>query len=209
MKRLSVFAAAVMAALVLAMPGFCSAGAPADTVKATTDKVISILKDPALKPASKEKERRAQIRNTVKGVFDFGEMAQRSLALFWKERTPAEKKEFVDLFSDLLERSYINRIEGYSDEKIIYDSEKIDGEYAAVKTHFITKRREEIPVEYKLLNENGKWMVYDVVIENVGLVNNYRIQFNKIIRNSSYADLVRKMKNKSESEALVNATVVK
>ena len=114
----------------------------------------------------------------VGGAFDFGEMAQRSLAVFWKDRTPAEKKEFVGLFSDLLERSYINRIEGYSDEKIIYDSEKVDGEYASVKTHFLTKRREEIPVEYKMMNENGKWMVYDVVIENVGLVNNYRIQFN-------------------------------
>ncbi|MBI5191052.1 MAG: ABC transporter substrate-binding protein [Nitrospirae bacterium] len=203
---LSLCAAVVIAALTLAVPASCRAGVPTETVKATTDKVISVLQDPALKPDSKEKERRAQIKKVVATAFDFEEMAKRSLAVFWKDRTPAEKKEFVVLFTDLLERSYINRIDGYSGEKIVYDSEKVDDGYASVKTHFLTKRREEIPVEYKLLDDGGKWMVYDVVIENVGLVNNYRIKFNQIIRNSSYADLVKRMKNKSECDTLVCPT---
>ena len=132
---------------------------------------------------------------------DFAEMAKRSLGVYWKDRSDAEKKEFTSLFSDLLERSYINRIEGYTDEKISYDSENVDSDYAVVKTRLKTKRGEEIPIDYKLVNENGTWHVYDLVIENVSLVNNYRVQFNKVIRSNSYAELVKKMKNKQESES--------
>jgi phospholipid transport system substrate-binding protein len=188
-----------------AFPASSLAGAPTDTVKATVDKVISVLKDPALKAPSKEKDRRAKIRAAVFEVFDFGEMAKRSLGPYWRERTDKQKKEFTDLFADLLERSYINKIENYSDEKVSYDAEKMDGDSASVKSRFITKRREEIPVEYRLLQENGKWDVYDVVIENVSLVNNYRVQFRKIISSSSYDDLVKKMKNKQESEAFISS----
>lgn len=127
-------------------------------------------------------------------------MAKRSLALFWKQRTPEEKKGFVSLYSDLLERSYIKKIENYSDEKIIYTDEKIDDGYAIVKTKIITKRNVEIPIEYKLLKKNNKWDVYDVVIEGVSLVNNYRNQFSKIIRTSSYEELVKRMQNKQDEE---------
>ena len=180
------------------------AGTPTDAVKAAVDRVISVLNNPKLKGPAHEKERRAQIRQAVFEVWDFREMAKRSLAQYWRERTEAQKKEFTDLFSDLLERSYINRIESYSGEKIIWDKEIVDPPYATVDSHFLTKRREEIPVDYKLLDENGKWKVYDMVIENVSLVNNYRTQFNKIIRQSSYDDLVKKMKNKQESESFVS-----
>lgn len=204
MKRTISCLVTALALFVLAMPAVSSAGAPTDTVKTTVDKVITVLNDPALKSPAKEAERRAKIRTAVFEVFDFGEMAKRSLAIFWKERTPAQRKEFTDLYADLLDRSYMNRIENYSGEKIIYDSEKVEGEYAVVKSHFLTKRRETIPVDYKLLLESGKWRVYDLVIENVSLVNNYRIQFNKIIRTSSYEDLVKKMKNKQESEKFVS-----
>lgn len=191
-------------AIVMAVPSVSHAGAPTDRVKIAVDKVINILNNPALKAPAKEKERRAQIRQAVFSVWDFEEMAKRSLATYWRVRTPQEKKEFVELYSDLLERSYINRIEAYSGEKIVYESETVDGGYATVKSKFVTKRHEEIPVVYKLLNEKGNWWVYDMVIENVSLVNNYRIQFNKIIRSSSYAELVRKMKNKQESESFVS-----
>ena len=180
------------------------AGAPTDTVKTTVDKVINILNDPKLKGPAHEKERRAKIRQAVFEVWDFREMAKRSLAQYWRERTEPQRKEFTDLFADLLERSYINRIESYSGEKIIWDREIVDPPYAEVDSHFLTKRREEIPVDYKLLDENGKWRVYDMVIENVSLVNNYRTQFNKIIRQSSYDELLKKMKNKQESESFVS-----
>jgi phospholipid transport system substrate-binding protein len=176
------------------------AGDPRNLMKQTIDKVIDILKNKELKKAEKTNERRVAIRKVVGERFDFEEMAKRSLALHWKKRTPAERKEFVPLFSDLLERSYIKKIEGYTDEKFLYTDEKIDVDYAVVNTRIITKRNVEIPIEYRLLNKNGKWEVYDVVIEGVSLVNNYRNQFNKIIREKSYEDLVKRMKNKQEEE---------
>jgi len=176
------------------------AGVPTDQMKQTIDKVIDILNNKELKKPGKVKERRTALRKAVGGKFDFEEMAKRSLALYWKQRTPEEKKEFVSFYSDLLERSYIKKIENYTDEKIIYTDEKIDDGYAIVKTKIITKRNVEIPIEYKLLKKNNKWDVYDVVIEGVSLVNNYRNQFSKIIRTSSYEELVKRMKNKQDEE---------
>jgi phospholipid transport system substrate-binding protein len=177
------------------------AGVPTDQVRQTVDKVLDILNNKELKKPGKVKERRATIRKTVGERFDFEEMAKRSLALYWKQRTPEEKKEFVPLYADLLERSYIKKIENYSDEKIIYSHEKIDDGYAIVKTKIITKRNVEIPIEYKLLKKNNnKWDVYDVVIEGVSLINNYRNQFSKIIRTSSYEELVKRMQNKQDEE---------
>jgi phospholipid transport system substrate-binding protein len=176
------------------------AGVPTDQVRQTVDKVLDILNNKELKKPGKVKERRAAIRKTVGERFDFEEMAKRSLALYWKQRTPEEKKEFVPLYADLLERSYIKKIENYSDEKIIYTDEKIDDGYAIVKTKIITKRNVEIPIEYKLLKKNNKWDVYDVVIESVSLVNNYRNQFSKIIRTNSYEELVKRMKHKQDEE---------
>lgn len=202
MKSITVVAFMMLVSFTLAVPAASLASVgPKDTVKATTDRVIAVLQDKDLKGPAKEKERRARIREAVKETFDFAEMAKRSLGVYWKDRSDAEKKEFTSLFSDLLERSYINRIEGYTDEKISYDSENVDSDYAVVKTRLKTKRGEEIPIDYKLVNENGTWHVYDLVIENVSLVNNYRVQFNKVIRSNSYAELVKKMKNKQESES--------
>ena len=176
------------------------AGDPTNLMKQTIDKVIQILKNKELKIPEKANERRAAIRKVVGERFDFEEMAKRSLALHWKKRTSEERNEFVPLFSDLLERSYIKKIESYTDEKILYTGEKTDGEYAVVDTKIITKRNVETPIEYRLLNKNDKWEVYDVVIEGVSLVNNYRNQFNKIIRRDSYEELVKRMKNKQEEE---------
>jgi len=188
-----------------AAPAACMASTPTETVKTTIDKVVSVLQNPAMKGSKKEQERRAAIRKAVFNVFDFREMAMRSLAKNWKPLPAKDKDEFSSLYADLLERSYINRIESYSGEKVVYDGESIDGDYAVVKTKFVTARREEILVDYKLMKKDGGWWVYDLVIERVSLVNNYRIQFNKIIRSSSYAELVKKMKDKKESELLSNA----
>lgn len=176
------------------------AGEPTDQVKQTVDKVLDILRNKELKNPKKTKERRAMLRTAVDERFDYEEMAQRSLALHWKNRTPEEKKEFIPLYSDLLERSYVKKIESYTDEKIIYADESIDKEYSVVKTKIITKRNLEVPVEYRLMRKDGKWEVYDVIIEGVSLVNNYRNQFNKIIRTNSYQELVKRMKDKQEEE---------
>jgi len=174
------------------------AGEPTRQVKETVDKIIEILKDKRLKKPEYTEERRAAIRKVANEKFDFEEMAKRALGIHWRARTSEERKEFVTLFSDLLERSYINRIERYTDEKIIYLGERIDGEYADVDTKVITGRAVEIPIRYRLLKNNIKWDVYDVVIEGVSLISNYRNQFNRIIRSQSYEELVRRMRDKKE-----------
>lgn len=173
---------------------------PLKTINTTTDRIIEILKDKEMMKPQKTAERRKAIRKVVSEVFDFEEMAKRSLSVHWQKRSPQERKEFVSLFSDLLERSYIKKIESYSDEKIDYLEEKIEGDTALVKSKITTKRNLEVPIDYRLLKRDNKWLVYDVIIEGVSLINNYRNQFNRVIRQQSYEELVRRMKNKQEEE---------
>ena len=174
------------------------AGAPSDQLKTQIDRAVKVLDDLAGKKDTKVQERRAAVRKIANEIFDFGETAKRSLARHWTPRTPAEREEFVRLFADLLERSYISRIELYGGEKIAYVGETIDGDQAVVRTRLVTKQGTEIPVEYRLHLRDGKWLVYDVVIEGVSLIANYRAQFNKIITTSSYEELVKRMKTKQE-----------
>lgn len=173
---------------------------PKDIVNKTTDKIIEILKDKELKKPNKTQERRTAIRKVITEIFDFEEMSKRSLAVHWQKRTAVEKREFVSLFTDLLERSYVKKIESYTNEKIIYLDERIDGDTALVRSKIITTRNLEVPIDYRMMKKENKWVVYDVVIEGVSLINNYRTQFNKIIRQYSYEDLVKRMKNKQEEE---------
>lgn len=200
MKNIKWFCAVICSLLFFTVT-LSYAGEPTNQVKSTVDKVLDILRNNELKKPGKTEERRAAIRRVVGERFDFEEMSKRTLALHWQKRTPDERKEFVPLFSDLLERSYINKIEAYTDEKIVYGEETVEKEYCVVKTKIITKRSVEIPIEYRLLKKSSRWMVYDVVIEGVSLVNNYRNQFNNIIRTKSYDELVKRLKNKQE-EAL-------
>ncbi len=196
-KTFTLIAAAVA---VLWMPGQSLAGPATDQVKGTVDQVLQILTDPALKGERKTKERRAQLRKTVLERFDFSEMSKRSMGRYWSERTPDERTEFVGLFTDLLERAYVDRVEGYTGEQILYLEETTDGNYSEVRTKIVTKRNQEIPIAYRLQRADSKWSVYDIVVEGVSLVNNYRTQFSKIIRTSSYQDLVKKMQAKVEGE---------
>lgn len=194
-----VFLVALAGAIVFLMasgPTAAYGGAPTTQVKMTIDRVLETLKDDNLKKPSKTEERRLALRKIVGERFDFEEMSQRALALHWRSRTPHERKEFISLFSDLLERSYVNKIESYTDEKVLYTEESVDGNYAVVRTRIVTKRNVEVPIDYRLTAKNGVWRVYDVVIEGVSLVNNYRNQFNRIIRSQSYAELVKRLKDK-------------
>jgi len=177
------------------------AAAPTEQLKTSIDAVLKLLKDPELKRPEKFKERRALLRKTIIERFDFNEMSKRALATQWAKRTPQEKKEFVEMFTNLLEKSYMDRIEAYTDEEIEYNGESIDNDYAVVKTTVKAKDKEGIPIDYKLTKQGDQWLVYDVVIEGVSLVNNYRNQFNRIISAGSYAELVKKMKTK-EAEIL-------
>ncbi|MBI3989527.1 MAG: ABC transporter substrate-binding protein [candidate division NC10 bacterium] len=174
------------------------AGPPTEQVKGTVDQVNQILTDPALKGPAKIQERRAKLRRVIRERFDFPEMAKRSLGIHWAKRTPREQEEFLSLFWDLLERSYVDKIESYSDEKIVYVGESIDGDFAVVRSKVVTKRGLEIPLDYRLYRKGESWQVYDIIIEDVSMVSNYRTQFNKIIRSSSYEELVKRMRTKLE-----------
>jgi phospholipid transport system substrate-binding protein len=174
------------------------AAEPMEAIKQTTDKILSIVTNPALKPPSKIAEKEKLIRQAVDERFDWEEMARRSLANHWAKRNPQERKEFVSLFSDLLERTYMKKVEDYSGEKVLHEGETQDGDYAVVKVKIVTKKNKDISVEYRLKKEGNNWLVYDVSILGVSLVNNYRTQFNSIISQSSYENLVKKLKEKVE-----------
>jgi phospholipid transport system substrate-binding protein len=182
-------------------PSRAQAGEPQEKVRETIDAVLAVLQDKSLQGEENTGRRRAKMRQAVFQRFGFEEMAQRALGQYWPKRTPAEKKEFVSLFSDLLERSYITKIESYTDEQqVLYTKESIDQDYASVRTEIVVKRDANVEVVYQLLRRDGSWQVYDVVIEGVSLVNNYRTQFNNIISRESYEALVKKLKLKLEQE---------
>ena len=174
------------------------AGQPTEQLRVEIEQVIKVLDDPEFKKDGNANARRAAVRRIANEIFDFGETAKRSLARHWTSRTPMEREEFVQLFADLLERSYISRIEAYGGEKITYVGETIDGDQATVRTRLTTKEGTDISVDYRMLKRGDKWLVYDVIIEGVSLVANYRAQFNKIILTSSYQELVKKMRTKQE-----------
>jgi phospholipid transport system substrate-binding protein len=196
---MSVVAAVVFGLGVVLAPWLTApaqAGPALDQLKSQIDRVIKTLEDPAIR--KDETQRRAAVRKIAEDIFDFPETAKRSLARHWQPRTPAERDEFVQLFADLLERSYISKIELYGGEKIVYVSDVVDGEQAVVRTQILTKNGTQVPVDYRMLKKGDKWLVYDVIIEGVSLVANYRTQFNKIIQTSSYPELVKKMKAKKD-----------
>src|SRR6185369_17736268 len=172
------------------------AGTPTDQLRGNVERVLKLVGDSSMKAPDRTKDRRAQVRRIADDFFAFDETAKRALGRHWQARTPAEQKEFIALFSDLLERSYLTKIELYGGEKIQYVGEVADGDQATVKTKIVTKGESEIPVDYRMLKRGEKWLVYDVVIEGVRLISNYRTQFNKIIQTSSYQELVRKIKTK-------------
>ncbi len=177
-------------------PSHSSAGAPTEQIRMSVDKVQAILKNPQLKSPAKAKERRDQLRQVISSRFDFAEMARRSLGSQWRRLSPKEQEEFVRIFTDLLERAYIDRVESYSDEKFAYVRENLDKDYGEVLSRIVTNKGEEFSLNYKVQLVNGEWKVYDVVVENISLVNNYRSQFSRVIANSSYEELVRRIKEK-------------
>ena len=169
----------------------CFAGSEITSqLKGTIDKVIKIVKDEALK--NDQQARRAALRKTIDERFNYRQMVMRSLAKNWDVRSGQERQEFIALFKSLLENSYANKLEAYRDEKINYLDEIVKGRYALVKTE-VVRRSSTIGVDYKLIQENGNWKVYDFVIEGVSMIRNYRSQFTKIIRRDSYEVLVQKL----------------
>lgn len=172
------------------------AGAPTEQMKKTTEKLISLLSDPALKGPAQAEKRRTLLRKTADERFDWWEMSRRALGQHWRKLSDEEKKTFVDLFGQLLERTYMEKVEDYSGEKVFYVDETIDNDYATVEMRVLTSQNVEIPVVNKLKKKGEEWMIYDVSVEGVSLVNNYRTQFNSILSKSPFSELIEKLREK-------------
>jgi len=196
-----------LVALLLAATVSVPAASPREVVQRSVVRVIELVdasghaspSERGVTGAVMSVRRRGQIRAIADDLFDFDEVARRALSVHWAARTPAERTEFVALFTDLLERAYMGRIESYAGEKIVYSAEKIDGDYAVVRSRIVPRRRSdgrpETGLEYRLLKKDGRWKVYDVVIDGVSFVSTYRSQFDRIIKASSYSALVDRMRD--------------
>jgi phospholipid transport system substrate-binding protein len=167
-----------------------------DQVKVSVDRVLQIVQDPELRKPQNAEKRRVEIRQVARRLFDFEEMSRRALARHWAPRSPAERKRFTELFADLLENSYVSKIESYGGEKIVYLPEQVDGDTVTVRSKLVTQRGTEVPIDYRMQKEGTRFEVFDVWIEGVSLVANYRTQFNKVVTQSSFGELVKKMEQK-------------
>jgi phospholipid transport system substrate-binding protein len=199
-----------LAALLLVAAATTSMASPREVVQRAVSRVLELVdaqgqaspgERSGITGAFGSLRRRAQIRAMAEELFDFEEVSRRALSVHWAARTTAERTEFVELFTDLLEKAYLGKIESYAGEKIAYTAEKIDGDYAIVRARIIpTKRRadsrtRETGLEYRLLKKETRWKVYDVVIDGVSFVSTYRSQFDRIIKSTSYATLVDRMRD--------------
>ena len=180
--------------LVLGLGSDAWAGQPTEQLRTYTDQVLKVLKNPALSLP----ERREAVKHLAEEVFEVSETAKRALGQHWLQRTPAEREEFVKLFANLLEQTYIARIDEFGGEKLTYVSEQIDGDRATVRARIATKNGTEVPIESRLLQKENRWLIYDVLVENLSLISNYRSQFDRVIRTTSYEELVKRLKNRGE-----------
>jgi phospholipid transport system substrate-binding protein len=183
--------------ILAAMTGMAFAAAPTDAISSTVDQVIRLLSNPALKDPAQKSRILNQVRQVVDRRFDYEEMAKRSLTN-WHQLSASQRREFVTLFSELLATSYADKLAKYSGEKVTYVGDRVDGDLAEVRT-MLLRSNDRIPINYRLINK-GQWMVYDVAIEGVSLVNNYRSQFSRVMSESSYADLVKRLQAKVDEQ---------
>jgi phospholipid transport system substrate-binding protein len=181
--------------LCAALPAY--AGAPTEEIRTAIDQGIEILKSAKLDSSKQRAQVINQLREIVYTRFDFEEMAKRSLGSHWRRLNPQQQKEFVSAFTELLETTYADKIDLYEGQQVEYIAETIDKNYAEVNTRVIGKNRQTYTVDYKLHEQGGKWRIYDVVAENISLVNNYRSQFNRVVVNSSIEDLIKRIRQKS------------
>lgn len=190
-------AVALLLGLAWSVTPVLAGGAATEAIKGTINEVIRILSDQGMKKPERAQERRKVLEKVVGDRFDYEEMAKRTLAAQWQKLNEKERAEFVHLFMKLLTNSYADKVEGYSGEQVHYLNERLEGDYAEVRTKAISGKA-EIPLDYRLLSKSGDWRVYDVVVDGVSLVSNYRGQFAKIIRTSGYDDLVKQLREKSD-----------
>ena len=169
-----------------------------ESVQGTIGEVIRLLDDKELKQPERSEERRKKLETAIGNRFSYDEMAKRSLGAQWAKMNDKQRKEFVELFQRLLSNAYAGKIEGYTGEQVKYLNERLKDGFAEVKTK-VTSGKAEVPLDYRLLEQSGEWRVYDVVVDGISLISNYRGQFTKIIRSASYEDLVERLRNKAET----------
>jgi phospholipid transport system substrate-binding protein len=179
----------LIVAFVLGLGMNAWAGAPTDQVRSYTDRVLKVLEDPALT----QPQRREAVRSLAAEAFDTTETAQRALGVHWQQRTPAEREQFVKLFANLLEQTYVSRIDEYGGEHLEYVGEQVDGDKATVRARIVTSKGTEVAVESRVIQKGDRWLIYDILIENLSLISNYRSQFDRVIRTSSYGELVKRL----------------
>jgi phospholipid transport system substrate-binding protein len=187
----------IILVLLLALPFNLYAGAPTDAVQGEVDKIITKLQDPEFKQKTKE-EKIAGIREIINEIFDWTELSKRTLGRNWKKFSDAQKTEFTDLFSRLLEGVYADRLLAYSDEKVVFEKEtEMKPGKVEVTSHIRTADGTKIPLNYRMVEKDGRWRVYDVVIEGVSMVKNYRGQFREILSKKKPEDLIETLKKKT------------
>jgi phospholipid transport system substrate-binding protein len=182
--------------LIFGAPVFALAGEPTEQIRQTTEKILAIVQKADLKGPDKEAERQRQMRKMIDERFDWAAMARSALGKNWRDMSEAHRTEFTGLFSELIEKTYMSKVESYSGEKILYKSDKVEGLYGVVEVAIVTVKGADIPVSYRVLKKGAEWLVYDVSIEGVSLVNNYRSQIGAILNSSSYDNLIVKIKAK-------------
>jgi phospholipid transport system substrate-binding protein len=183
--------------LCLIFPSSASAGVPLETVRGHAEKVIDVLRDPSLKPESAKKLKENKLRAISREMFDFTELSKRTLAQNWSKFNPEQQKEFVELYTSLLENAYANKIMSFKDEKIVFSKEVALTEKTVEVRSTVLRRNEEIPIYYRVVLKEGSWRVYDVVIEGVSLINNYRSQFREILSNKPPESLLETLRKKA------------
>jgi phospholipid transport system substrate-binding protein len=189
----------VTAITVLVLHGSAWASeSPLAVIRATVERAVTVLQDPAYQEADRRQARLARVRAILLPLFDSQELAKRSLGTHWRDRTEDEKKEFVQLFTELVEQSYSHTLDRYTiDVQFFFDHERIEGDFAEVNTRILDPSQSKpFSINYRLHQVGGKWLIYDIVIENVSMVRNYRNQFHRILSKSSYKELVQSIKRK-------------
>ena len=186
------FAAVVLGALA---PGGVWGAEPTEQLKTQLERVVKVVQDPEVKQGGRAAERRA-VRKIAEEIFDFGDTARRALARHWAQRSASERAEFVAVFTDVFEHAYLSKVELLQGDRVAYLGDAVEGNVATVRTRLTTKQGSQLDVDYRMQQRgsSGRWMVYDVLIEGVSLVDNYRNQFNSVIQRSSYQELVRRLK---------------
>jgi phospholipid transport system substrate-binding protein len=190
---------------VMTAAGAAQAMTPTETVQQRVAEAVQILSQPPRSTPDGAEERRVEIRRVADGLFDFTEMSKRTLGRHWADRSAAEREEFVRLFTDLMARAYLGKLDRYAGEAITYVGERVDGGQASVQSRVVTAKKTEVPIEYRLHRVGERWAAYDVLVENVSLVATYRSQFDRVIQSGGFADLLKRLRDKDKEGATADA----